>query len=358
MRAYVQILSLLLIGCLYLTSCKQHNNSKRQGEKYGGTLKININDVPSVIFPGQVKKRSEQIVVYQIYDGLLKYDPKTLELGSGIAKHLEITNNGTKYSFTINPNARFHDDPCFEKGRGRKIVAADFKYSMEQICRFKLIAGHSISRQVKNIKGAESFINSGYLDNSKRIEGISAIGDSIICIELEQPDALFIHYLAGTNALVFPHEAFEAYGFKSTVGSGPFTFSYPQQKGMPIRLVYNPNYYLTSHQGQTLPFLDTVVISFIVSTQKELGMLHSGTIDAVFGLTNEYVIPFLDSHIKQFQSNPPEFVMLQTNDISNTPRFSLLKSNIQGLYLNSQDFFDFSEVYIKTPAPIHVEAEE
>jgi oligopeptide transport system substrate-binding protein len=348
----------LLISCLSMPSCYLEKENERSDEKYGGSLKININDVPNIIFPGQVTKRSEQIIVNQVYDGLLKYNPKTLELCSGIAQHLEISNNGCRYSFTINPKACFHNDVCFPRGKGRKIVASDFKYSMEQICRLKLIAGHSISRQVRNIKGADEFINSGYLDNSKQIEGISAIGDSIICVDLLQPDALFVHYLASTNALVFPKEAFDTYGFKSTVGSGPFLFKYPEQKGAPVYLVYNPNYYLTNPQGQAIPFLDTVIVTSVVSTQKELSLFGSGTIDAVFGLTNENVSSFLDSHINDFQSDPPKFLMLQTYDLSNTPRYNLLRSIVKGLSINSQDYFDFSEVYLKSPISKQIKPEK
>jgi ABC-type transport system substrate-binding protein len=42
---------------------------------------------------------------------------------------------------------------------------------------------------VRNIKGSESFINNGYLDNKNQIEGIKTINDSTLVIELEQPDA-------------------------------------------------------------------------------------------------------------------------------------------------------------------------
>jgi ABC-type transport system substrate-binding protein len=135
MHRFVIIFISVFLAGLLCQSCSSPRNSKRSGEMYGGTLHLNISDVPDVIFPGQVKKKSEQMIVYQVYDGLLKYNPKTLDLVSAIAKRLEITNQGTTYTFYLNPMACFHDDPCFKGGNGRQINASDFKYSIEQICR-------------------------------------------------------------------------------------------------------------------------------------------------------------------------------------------------------------------------------
>jgi oligopeptide transport system substrate-binding protein len=356
-RLLIIVPAIILVGFLN-QSCSPHRNSKRTGEIYGKTLHLNVNDVPDIIFPGQVKKKSEQLIIYQVYDGLLKYNPKTLDLVSAIAKRLEITNQGTTYTFYLNPKACFHDDPCFKGGIGRPITAGDFKYSLEQICRLKLVAGHFISRQIRNIKGSENFINNGYLDNKNLIDGIKTINDSTLVIELEQPDALFVHFLAGTNALVFPHEAFDAYGYKSTVGSGAFTFAYAQQKGASIRLAANEKYYRTNKQGKTLPFLDSLVISFVISPPRELNLFEEGRIDAVFNLTTDYVAPFLDSHITDFQSNPPKFIMVQTNTLNNSTRFNLLSSRINGLFLNSQDYYDFSEVYFQNTRSVKPTEEE
>ena len=51
----------IAIAALLMSAC--HSSSVRKGEKYGGTLRVNISDIPHTIFPGQVEKRSEQILV-------------------------------------------------------------------------------------------------------------------------------------------------------------------------------------------------------------------------------------------------------------------------------------------------------
>lgn len=289
MRGNILLVVFAFCVAIFISSCQGNRNSKRSGDKYGGYLYVNASDVPDVIFPGQVKKKSEQMIIYQVYDGLLKYNPRTLDLVSAIAKRLEITNQGNTYTFYLHAGARFHDNPCFKGGEGRIINASDFKYSIEQICRLKLIAGHSISRQVRNISGAEPFINNGYLDNAGHIDGIKAKNDTTLVIELLQPDALFVHFLAGTNALVFPKEAFDKYGYKSNVGSGAFTFQLPERKGNPVRMAANEKYYRTNKQGEVLPFIDSLIVSFVVSTPRELNLFETQKIDAVFGLTGEYV---------------------------------------------------------------------
>ena len=341
------LVSTFVMAAVALSAC--HPVSTRNSEKHGGTLRVNISDIPHIIFPGQVEKRSEQIIVNQVYAGLVKYNQRTLEIVPSIAKNYSISPDELTYTFVLNKKARFQDDRCFRQGRGRHIVAADFKYSIEQICRNKLVEGNVISRQVMNIVGADSFMLKARNNDLVDIPGIVTPNDSVLIINLKTPDKLFIHYLASTNALVFAREAFNAYGVNGTVGSGPFKFKYPKTIGQAIELVYNPYYWEVSEQNEQLPYLDTVTVSFITSTQKELYMFGSGFVDLVFDLPISYLADFLESNIGGFQSDPPRFIMTNTTRANNEKRFNLMTSNINGVHINSQNYFDFSKVYLSSP---------
>ncbi len=141
---------------------------------------------------------------------------------------------------------------------------------------------------------------------------------------------MFIHYLAGTNSLVFAKEAFLAYGINNTVGSGAYKLTMPKIKGQPVILTANNNYYVKNKQFEQLPFIDTIVVSFI---------------------TSQRLAPFLDNNIARFQSNPPYFIMKQTVDANGNAVYNLLRSNVKGLDFNPLSYFCLSGVYFEELKP-------
>ncbi len=335
-----------IITVLVLVSCVQSAMQQR-GPKYGGTLYINSSDIADVVFPGQVLKNSEQLIVNQIYDGLVKYHTRTLEIIPALAKNWFLSQNGTQYTFYLNANARFHADKCFGEAKGRRIVASDVKYSIEQICKIHKQKNYQINKPVKNIEGFNQF-ESGLTDN---IQGIEAFNDTTLIITLLQPDEMFIHYLAGTNSLVFAKEAFLAYGINNTVGSGAYKLTMPKIKGQPVILTANNNYYVKNKQFEQLPFIDTIVVSFITSASRELDMFANEKLDVVFGVTSQRLAPFLDNNIARFQSNPPYFIMKQTVDANGNTVYNLLRSNVKGLDFNPLSYFCLSGVYFEELKP-------
>lgn len=336
----------LIVG---FSRCNKGKNQER-GEKYGGVLYLNSSEIPDLIFPGQVVKQSEQMIVSQAYIGLVKYNARNLSLEPLLAEKWTLSEDGLSYTFELNGQAHFHDDACFHKGKGRNIVAADVKYSIEQICHYRYLSQQNISAQVQNIKGFESIIDKSLSNQECSISGIKVINDTLIVFELNEPDELFLHFLAGTQSLVFPQEAFDAYGFKSTIGSGPFRFNYAGNKTEPITLIANPNYFGKTRQNEQLPFLDSVVISFITAPPKEMQLFEQGLLHVVVDVNQSRVSPFLDKHIDKFQSNPPYYLMVQTTS-GNDTKVHFMRAHVQDLYLNSLGYYDLSSVYFMEPKP-------
>lgn len=348
LKSVKHLLFIIAVISIAFNACML-NKPEQRSEKYGGTLKINTSDVPDLIFPGQVLKSSEQLIVNQVYTGLLKYHPKTLEVIPALAKSWKASEDKTNYTFQLKTNAYFHDDDCFENGKGRNIVAADVKYSIEQIFHYHMLSQHEFSKQVKNIKGVPALIDKGLNGKELNISGIETPNDSVIIFNLLAPDAMFFHFLASTNSLIFPKEAFESYGFKSTVGSGAYYLKYPKVKGKTITLVANKNYFESTKRGEQLPFIDTILISSVTSPPQELLLFERGDLDLILGINDHYVTRFLENHIDQFQSNPPYYVMKQTVDDLNHIRYNFLRANIRNFEINTMGYFDLSTVYFKTP---------
>jgi ABC-type transport system substrate-binding protein len=73
----------------------------------------------------------------------LKRDPFVLELNLGAKEPVRApytfqdkdgkTVRGEQYTFTIKPDLRFQDDPCFPGGKGRAITANDFVYAFKRL---------------------------------------------------------------------------------------------------------------------------------------------------------------------------------------------------------------------------------
>ncbi len=351
-------LILSTLACLLIFASCTSNNNPNRGEKYGGTLRINATDVPDLIFPGQVLKSSEQLIISQVYAGLFKYNPRNLELEPQLAKEWQISDDGLRFRVELVNNAYFHNDACFPKGIGRKIVASDIKYSIEQICHLHILSQHELSKQIRNIKGAEAIMEETISNAKVSFEGIKIINDSIVEFLLIESDELFIFFLASTNSLIFPYEAFDEYGFKSTVGSGAYQFTYSPIKGQAISLVAHSRYFRTNKQNEQLPFIDTIRVSFITSPPKELVLFEQNQLDLILNVNEENLAAFLDKNIDKFQSNPPHFVMKQTTDYNSQVRINIMRSNIQGLFLNALGYFDLSTVYLKEPTPQEIKMGE
>ncbi len=354
----MRLIVLLLLGFSILFNACMPSDSKQKNGKYGGSLRINAMNIPDLIFPGQVLKSSEHLIVNQVYDGLVKYHPRTMEVVPSLCNYWLVERNGTIYTFYLKKNARFQADPCFSSDEERKITAADVKYSIEQICRMHQNAGHNISMRIENIKGAKDFLSYANPPDSVGINGIEVFDDTTLIFYLNKPDGLFIHFLAGSNALVFSKKAYDSYGMQNTVGSGAYTFKYPENVGEKMTLTANKDYYGRNLQGEKLPFIDTIEISFIISTSRELELLENGQVDMVLELPEAYVTPFLDRNIDAFQSDPPYFYLRQNADMQQRMRYNIFRSNIQGFELNSQNYFDFSETFLREPKAKEVESAE
>ena len=203
-------------------------------------------------------------------EGLVEYN-KENEIVPAIAKSWEISEDGTVYTFTLRDDVFFHDDECFPDGKGRKVTASDFKYCLERVNNPKTkTRGSWVFRD--KIKGVDEFMESQSGDGSvKEISGIKALNDSTLQIELTHPFAPFLSILTMTYGFVYPMEAVEKYGEgfgQHPVGTGPFKFA---KWDFDKELVFkkNPNYWDKDEQGNQLPYLDGISMTFTQSSETE-----------------------------------------------------------------------------------------
>src|SRR5262249_43290421 len=67
----------------------------------------------------------EHQVAMALFEGLMRFDTKTMKSGPGVAESWDISLDGTTYTFHLRPNARWSD--------GHAVTAQDFVYSWRRI---------------------------------------------------------------------------------------------------------------------------------------------------------------------------------------------------------------------------------
>ena len=203
----------------------------------------------------------------QIFNGLVQMDNE-LNIKPCIAKKWEILNSGKTYQFTLRDDVYFHNHRIFENGQGRKVTAKDFEYSLNRIIEPKTAS-----------PGAWIF-------NTVANNGIKAINDSTLQIQLKNSFPAFLGLLTMQYCSVVPKEIIDFYGkdFRNNpVGTGPFQFKI-WKEGEKLVLVKNPNYFEKDSLGNPLPYLDAVSITFINDKQSEFLEFLKGNIDFISGL--------------------------------------------------------------------------
>lgn len=209
--------------------------------------------------------------VNQLYNGLVQMD-EHLNIVPCIAKRFSISNNGLTYTFNLRNDVYFHNNPCFEKGVGRKVIAKDFVYSFNRLFDSRVSSAMSL---LTNIDRSEK----------TQYKGFEAINDSTFVIHLISPYSAFTSILTMKYFSVVPYEAIEYYklDFRSNpVGTGPFCFKL-WEEGTKLILVKNENYFERDEKNNKLPYLDAVTVSFVKDRETAFMELLNGRFDMVSG---------------------------------------------------------------------------
>ncbi|MBS1651520.1 MAG: ABC transporter substrate-binding protein [Bacteroidetes bacterium] len=263
----IKILSLLFIVNLF-TQCKEIANTKADSKK---VFNYNESAVVTSLDPAAASSFENIWPVNQLFNGLVQMDD-SLNVLPSIAQKFSVSNDGLVYTFNLRTDVYFHDNKCFNKGMGRKVVAKDFVYSFNRLFDSK-------------VSNAISLLN--YIDRSVKTsyKGFEATNDSTFVIYLSEPFSAFLNILTMKYFSVIPFEAIEMYGSnfrKNPVGTGPFYFNV-WDEGSKLILIKNPNYFEKDEKGGRLPYLDALTVSFIKDRETAFMELLNGHFDMLSG---------------------------------------------------------------------------
>lgn len=263
---FALLLTGLLTGCSEPTST---TNARR-------VFRYNQPESLTSLDPAFARNQANTWAVTQLYNGLVELDD-SLKPGPSVASRYDISPDGRRYTFMLRPDVYFHDAEVFPAGKGRRVTAQDFVYSFR-----RLLDGATASPGGWIFRGKVLEKADGEPSDTCFV----AVNDSTLRIHLKEPFIPFLGILTMPYAYVVPREAVQKYGkdFREhPVGTGPFRFK-EWDEGNAIIYHRNPNYWKKDAQGQRLPYLDAVQISFIQDRKTEFLTFMQGKLDFLSGI--------------------------------------------------------------------------
>lgn len=257
-----------------LVGCSPGGNSRSSTQ---GVFRYNEPGGITSLDPAFARSPENTWAVHQIYSCLVQLDT-TLAVRPCLARAWSIAPDGLTYTFALRGDVWFHRDPCFGDAGTRRLTAQDAAFSLNRLRSPELAA-----------PGA--WILAG-LDSSN---GIEATNDTTLILRLSKPFAPFLSMLSHPYCSILSPEAEAKYGKdlrSHPVGTGPF-FLKQWAEGEKMVLRRNPSYFEWEN-GQRLPHLEAVSISFIRDRQTAYLEFLKGTFDMMSGLDGSYKDDLLD----------------------------------------------------------------
>jgi len=259
-------LFLMVVGILF-SGCKpKYDHSDKMIFHYNESAGIQTLD------PAYSSGQAVTWTCNQLYNGLVDLDD-SLHIVPAIAKHWSISDDGRTYTFILRDDVTFHNTASYKFEGKRRVTARDFVYSFLRILDPDVASpGAWIFQKVKR--------------DSQGKPAFRALNDTVFQIELAEPFPPFLGILSMKYCSVVPHEVVEKYGKdfrKHPVGTGPFQFQL-WEEGVKLVLRKNPDYFEKDEQGNALPYLDAVAVSFIIDKQSVFMEFMKGTLDFMSGI--------------------------------------------------------------------------
>lgn len=235
-------------------------------------LKINLSAEPPTLDPAQAKDSQTNTVLKFLYEGLVRIDADGKEQ-AGVAKDWTISEDGLKYVFNLNPDAKWSN--------GDAITAEDFVRSWERALKPETASPYAY--QLYYIKGAEGYnLSKDETYKGTKVTDFSQVGvkatdEHTLEVTLENPTPYFlgltafytyypVHASADTNDKFFTD-------YKNMIVNGPFVMD-QYSKGQKIVVKKNDGY----HAAADIK-LAQIDMSLTNSSASELQAYKSGQLD-------------------------------------------------------------------------------
>lgn len=286
----------ILVLCSLIISCTRKSKDDKS------TMNFPLSGEISTLDPANSYDTVSMSVVYQGHEQLFEYHYllrpfKIIPLlAEGMPK---IENNGKRYTIKIKKNIQYHKSPAF-KGQSRYVKAQDFINQIKRLA-FKPLRSNGWWLFDGRIKGINQFRDEVGSDfekmKSTKIEGLTAVDDHTLVIDLIKPYPQMINALAMSFTSPVPVEVLNHYNNaldEVLVGTGPYKLDkwvraskvsmskwenyhksfYPAQGD---RLAHSRK--MLDDSGKRLPFIEKINFHIIKESQTRWLQFLSSNLD-------------------------------------------------------------------------------
>ncbi|MGG1637716.1 ABC transporter substrate-binding protein [Paenibacillus sp. NRS-1760] len=175
-------------------------HSEVQGKRRTDILRFPLPQTIYSLDPAAIHYTGESHLVNQIFDGLVRIDPRGEQILPQLAHAWEVDESRTRWTFYLRKGVLFH--------HGRELDSSDVKYSLE---RLKRLAPQGL-----------------YSWAYTNIISMDTPDDTTIRIQLSERNEAFLSFLTTNRASIVPQDACSAAGEQfgsKPIGTGPFRFT-------------------------------------------------------------------------------------------------------------------------------------
>ena len=224
-----------------------------QAQTPPGVLVVGQIAEPKALDPAAVTAVNDFRILMNVYDGLVRYAPGTLEVEPALATDWEISEDGTVYTFSLREGVTFHDGSAFDA----EAVKFNFDRMLNEDHPYHDTGPFPLA----------FFFSS--------IEEVTVVDDLTVQFTLNGPYAPFLSNLAYPTGLIVSPAAVEEHGAdfgRNPSGTGPFTFG-EWRSNEAVVVEANPDYW------DGAPDLDAVVFRPITDANTRTAEMLAGGID-------------------------------------------------------------------------------
>ena len=223
---------------------------------------------PKSLDPHAVTAVNDFRILMNVYDGLVRYKPGSLEVEPALAESWTVSDDGTVYTFTLRDGVTFHD--------GSALDAEAVKFNFDRM-----------------LDESHPFHDTGPFPLSfffGSVDIVEAPDPKTVVFRLKEPYAPFLSNLAYPTGLIVSPAAVEEHGEdfgRNPSGTGPFKFV-EWESNAKVVVEANPDYWGGA------PDLKAVVFRPITDANTRVAEMLSGGIDVMVEVPPDNLSTFAD----------------------------------------------------------------
>ena len=196
---------------------------------------------PGSLDPRDLVSSDSLLLASQVFDGLVAYDPTTLEVVPAAASRWKAQDGGKRFVFHLRPGATFHD--------GQPVRAQDFVFAWTRLADPLVRAPFAFL-----LERVQGFVDYQERPRQGGLTGVIARDDRTLEVVLVRPWPDFVSVLGHPALSPVPPSADDE-GFDTRpVGNGPYRIASTLAPGSPLLLEANETYYGTSPEVRSVEY--------------------------------------------------------------------------------------------------------